>query len=241
MRPSSLLLVAAAALPFAIPAAAQTIQVSKDNRTIAVTATDEASAFADVAVLTVGFEVYGADEQGAYASGSQRSNAIVAALTQAGVPKDTIESQNQQLAPLGEYELRNQPPALKGMRFRLVQSWTVRTKPDSAAKLLDIAIKAGANQSGNIAWTLSDPDALEAQAATKALTRAQNIAERMAAGLHTHIGPLLYASNQVEVARPIPMMAMAQRAEPKAAPAPLAITDRKVERSATVYAVFQIQ
>ena len=225
-----------------LPGFGQTIQINKDNRTLAVTATDSASAFADVAVVHVGFEAYGTDEQSAYAAGSQRSNAVLDALTRADVPKDRIESENQQLAPLSEYELRNQPAALKGMRFRLTQSWTVRTKPDDAAKLLDLAVKAGANQSGSIDWELADPSTLEAQAAAKALSHAQSIAARMAEGLHTHVGALLYASNQAQEQRPAPVMAMRAMAAAAPAPAPpLAITNRKVERSATVYAVFQVE
>ncbi len=220
-------------------AGAQTIQINKDNRTLAVTATDSASAMADVAVVHVGFEVYGADEQAAYAAGSQRSNAVMAALLGTGVAKDAIESQDQGLAPLSEYELQKQPPALKGMRFKLTQSWTVRTLPDAAAKVLDVAVKAGANQSGSIDWEMKDASLLESEAASKALAHAQKIAAGMAEGLHTHVGALLYASNQAqEVGRPVPMMMKASRAE---APAPLAISTRKVERSATVYAVFGLE
>ena len=53
-----------------------TIQVSKDNRTLSVTATDSVSALADTAVVTIGFQVYGADEQAAYAAGTSRSSTI---------------------------------------------------------------------------------------------------------------------------------------------------------------------
>ncbi len=221
---------------------AQTIQINKDNRTLAVTATDTASAMADLAVVHVGFQAYGADEQGAYAAGSQRSNAIVDALRKAGVAKDDIESENQQLSPLGEYELRNQPPALKGIRFQLTQSWTVRTGPDDAAKTLDVAVKAGANQSGSIDWQMKDASLLEAAAASKALAHAQSIAAAMAEGLHTHVGALLYASNQAQEQRgPMPVMRAMAAAAPAATPPPLAISARKVERSATVYAVFGVE
>lgn len=175
--------------------------MSRDNRTLAVTVTDTASRFADLAVLHVGFEAYGQDEQSAYAAGSRRSNAIMDALTSGGVPKNTIESESQALAPLSEYELRNQPAALKGMRFRLTQSWTLRTRPDAAAKLLDLAVKAGANQSGNIDWQMKDASLLESQAAAKALAHARAIAAGMAEGLHTRLGPLLYASNQSQESR----------------------------------------
>ena len=44
---------------------AQQIEVNKANRTIAVTATDKATADAEVATVHVGFQVYAADSQAA--------------------------------------------------------------------------------------------------------------------------------------------------------------------------------
>ncbi len=49
---------------------AQQIDVNKNNRTIAVTATDKATADAEVAIVHIGFQVYAADSQAAYALGS---------------------------------------------------------------------------------------------------------------------------------------------------------------------------
>ena len=49
----------------------QGITVSKDNRTIAITATDSVTALADVATVHVGFVAYGVDHDSAYAAGSQ--------------------------------------------------------------------------------------------------------------------------------------------------------------------------
>ena len=163
------------------------------------------------------------------------------ALRAAGVAADSIESEDQNLQPLNEYELKNIPPSLKNMKFRISQSWTVRTTPDAAAKTLDIAVKAGANQSGSIAWEMKDGSALEASASAKALAHAQAIASRMAEGLHIKVGSLLYASNQAQetVVRPV-IMAMAARAKTSDAK-PLSISGRRVERSATVFAIFAIE
>jgi hypothetical protein len=220
---------------------AQTLGINKDNRSITVTATDSAFAMADQAVLNIGYQAYGDDEQSAYAEGSRRSNAITDALTSAHVPSESIESQDQQLQPLNEFELKNLPASLKNMKFRITQSWSVRTAPDAAAKTLDIAVKAGANQSGSIGWEMKDGSMLEAAASAKALAHAQVIASRMAEGLHIKVGSLLYASNQAqEVGRPVPMMAMSMRAK-AADTKPLSISARRVERSATVFAIFAIE
>ncbi len=225
----------------AAPCSAQTIQVSKENRTIAVTATDKAISMADTATVHVGFIDYGPDSASAYATGSRISNAIMNALTAAGIPKDSIESENQNVSPVQPYQVEKLSDAERAQRqFQVTQSWTVRVPANDAAKTLDLAVKAGANQSGQIDWSLKDEDALQAEAAAKALKRARAQAEQMAQSLNTRLGALLYASNQVEAVpvRPLMMRAMAA---PASEPAPLAINPRQVEKTATVYAVFAIE
>lgn len=222
---------------------AQTIQVNKENRTISVTATDKVMALADAASVHIGFITYGADSNAAYASGSRLSNAIHKALTGAGVPNDAIESESQNLAPVQEYQIDKLTPAEKAARqFQLTQSWTVRTNAADAARILDLAVKAGANQSGQIEWTLKDPNIPEAEAAAKALQRARSVAAGMARGLDAKLGILLYASNEIE-AQPIrPMMrAMAAPSGGMQKVEPLAINPRQIEKVATVHAIFAIE
>lgn len=224
----------------AVPCAAQTIQVSKENRTIAVTATDKVTAMADTATVHVGFIDYGPDSASAYATGSRISNAIMDALTGAGIPKDSIESENQNVSPVQPYQVEKLSEAERAKRqFQVTQSWTVRVPAADAAKTLDLAVKAGANQSGQIDWSIKDDNSLQAEAAAKALKHARAQAEQMAQSLNTKLGTLLYASNQVETSpiRPLMMQAMAKVAEP----APLAINPRQIEKVATVYAVFAIE
>ncbi len=226
---------------------AQQIAVNKDNRTIAVTTSSDATAEADTAIVHVGFLAYGPDQQAAYANGSKISNAIVQALTGGGVSADAIESESQSIAPVQQYGNQDWTPEEKVERkFQVQQSWMVKTSAKNASHILDLAVKAGANQSGQIDWTVADEDGLQAKAAELALARARQIAQQMAHGLNAGLGQLIYASNEAP-ARPIlPMMG---RAMPMSAMAkgeageiePLSINARKVTRSATVYAVFAIQ
>ena len=227
---------------FTASASAQTITVSKDNRTIAITATDRVLAMADTATVHIGFIAYGPDSDTAYATGSGLSNAIVKALTASGVPSDAIESENQNVSPVQPYQQEKLTPAEKAQhQFQVVQSWTVRTNAADAAKVLDLAVKAGANQSGQIDWSLRDENAPQAEAAAKALQRARTVAEQMAAGLNAKLGALLYASNEVQ-ATPVRPLMLAMAAAPMARKVePLAINPRQIEKSATVYAVFAIE
>jgi uncharacterized protein len=222
---------------------AQTIQVNKENRTIAVTATDKVTVLADTASVHIGFIAYGPDSDAAYQTGSRISNAIIKALTAAGTPNDAIESENQNVSPVQEYQVDKLTPAEKAQRkFQVTQSWTIRTPAGEAAKVLDLAVKSGANQSGQIDWSLKDENAPQAEAAAKALQRSRAQAEQMAKSLDARLGKLLYASNETQAEAPRPLMG-AMAAAPMAAMKvePLAINPRQIEKTATVYAVFAIE
>ncbi len=221
---------------------AQTIQVNRENRTIAVTATDRVSVLADTATVHIGFIAYGPDSDTAYANGSRVSNAIMRALTAAGIPRETIQSESQSLAPSQNFQVDRLTPAERAQRqFMVNQSWTVRTPADNAAKVLDIAVKAGANQSGQIEWSFRDEHAPEAEAAAKALKSARTQADQMATSLSTKLGALLFASNQTQAETVRPMMMRAGGMAGGGNVEPLAINPREIEKSATVYAVFAIE
>lgn len=227
---------------------AQTIQVDKNNRTIAVTASDKASAEADTAVVTVGFQLYAPDAVTAYSKGSTVSNAIMDALKKAGVADKAIESQDQRLN-YTEFsgDDKSTPEQRAAKLFTLQQNWTVTCAAADAAKVLHVAVEAGANQSGNIEWDLKDRNGLQAQAAAKALVHARSVAAQMAAGLNAHLGSLIYAGNQTPMSRfyngvlNTESASLASKPVPPPPPAPLAIRPQQIEETATVYAVFAIE
>ena len=229
-----------------MPSPAQEVKVDKNNRTIAVTASDKATADADLAVVHIGFQIYGPDEATTYADGSKASNAIIDALKKAGVSAKAIESENQNLQPNTYHDPQESEMDRAKKQFVLNQSWTVKTKPDDAAKVLHIAVEAGANQSGQIEWQYQDMNGLQAKAASSALAKAQAIAQQMAQGLNVKLAGLIFASNQApEGPRPIRLEQFAKvqngQVSSAALVAPLAINPRQIETSATVYAVFAIE
>jgi uncharacterized protein YggE len=243
-RSAGVLTLTTALLGFAVTSMAQTIKIDKNNRTIAVTASEKATADADQAVVHVGFQIFGPDETATYADGSKTSNAIIDALKKAGVPDKEIESESQNLQRNTYHDPQESQMDRDKKQFVLNQSWTVKTKPDDAAKVLNIAVGAGANQSGQIDWQYQDMNALQAKAASNALAKAQAIGQQMALGLNVKLSGLIFASNQAPES-PVPPgprpMLMMQAGMAKAAPVPLAINPRQIEESATVYAVFAIE
>jgi uncharacterized protein len=209
------------------------MKVDSTNRTLTVSATDSVSVEPDLAVLHIGFATPPSDPKSAYADGSRASNAIIAAIKQAGVPETAIRSESQYL----DRDYTNP----KQQKYVLRQQWTVKVSPEHAAEILDAAVNAGATSSGQIDWTVKDEKALEAQALDKAAARARANAEVLAKGMGVRLGTLIYVSNQMSAPsfpRPMPMMAM-RAAE--AAPQPLAIEPHQVSREASVYAIFAIE
>ena len=208
------------------------LKVDSSNRTLTVSATDSVSVEPDQAILHIGFVTQPQDAKGAYADGTRASNAIIAALKQAGVAESAIRSESQYLDRDWTTKLR---------KYTLHQDWTVKVAPERAAEILDAAINAGATSSGQIEWTVKDEKALEAQALDKAAARARANADVLAKGMGVRLGSLIYVSNQMSAPsfpRPMPMMAMKAA---NAAPEPLAIEPHQVSREATVYAVFAIE
>lgn len=180
---------------------AQTIQISPNNKTIAITTSDEATATADIAAVTVGFEVYGPDSDAAYTKGGKISHAVIEALHKIGVEDKNIESSNQGVQQNLHFDEKDTADQRAQKQFVMRQSWVVSVPAQSAAVVIRDSVAAGANQSGAIDWRLSDRKALQAKAAANALIKARAVASQMAVGLHVKLGELIYASNEAPSAR----------------------------------------
>src|SRR5579863_8881571 len=163
------LIMLASAVLFApnFAAAQQTTQpelkVDTTNRTLTISANETVSVEPDLAILHIGFDTPPEDIKSAYADGARRSNAIIAAVRQAGIPEDSIRSEGQYIDRVWTDE----------HKFKVAQQWGVKVPPQRAAEILDIAISAGANSSGSIEWTVKDEKALENQALDRATARAK--------------------------------------------------------------------
>jgi uncharacterized protein YggE len=230
-------------------ASAQTIQINRDNKTIAISTTDEATATADIAAITIGFEIFGSDAQTVAADGGKLSHAILEALHKAGVDDKAIESSSQGVERNTEFGEKETAEQRAKRQFVFRQSWEVTTNPQSAGDVIRVAIAAGANQSGAIDWRLSDRKALQAKAAENALVKAREVAARMADGLHVKLGALIYASNETPIAKlyiPHALETVTVSAEAASVsnavviPA-LEIRPQTIREEAIVYAVFAIE
>jgi uncharacterized protein len=227
---------------------AQCPESCPERRTISVNGTGVVTADADLAIVRVGYKFYAPDAKAVYAAALDASNCIMSALTASGVPKSSIESTSQVLqhTPPSDMQYPWTETERAQHQFMVTQSWVIRVKPDDAAKTLNTAINAGANESGWIDWIVQNPGPLEAEASSKSVESARLIAEQIAQKSNVHLGHLVTAQQN-------------QRGEVFAMDGPgggygggvftsvqmgnqqLAINSRRVQFKIQVYAVFSIE
>ncbi|MEG9299078.1 SIMPL domain-containing protein [Mangrovibacillus sp. Mu-81] len=108
----------------------------------------------DQAVVSLGVVTQGEDLEEAQRQNVQRSNRVVQSLVDNGIPKKDIQTSTYQIFPKYHYEDGKQ--IFMGYEVRHVFTITV-SEIDSLGKIIDEAIKSGANRVENIQFVNSDP------------------------------------------------------------------------------------
>jgi len=222
-------------------AAAQSpvVQVSRDNRTISVSVQYTLVVDPEVTVLRFGYVNSSPDKDTAFRENVRMANQIIAALNRAGIPSRDISTNSLTLEKQEEYRPSEKAQPL----FKSQQQWTLRVDAKEAQKIIDLVVRAGANDINDPEWTVKDPLALEAKANATALARAKEVAQQIASGLNAHLGDLVHANNGT-VGRFGNVNMSTETIEVNAASVvetTLKVFPKKVERAVNVNAVFLIQ
>lgn len=225
---------------------AQGIDVDQKRKTLTVTVRETVSVDADVAVLQIGYVNQGSTHQQVYGENVKIADKILKALTDAGISTDAIETEALEVSGPGRYDYEQRP---KGQEFHAYQQWAVRVKASDAQHVVDIAVAAGANQIGEVAWTAGDVGALEAKANEAALAKARTLAHQMANSLGVKLGELVSVMNftpsEYEFLRRMAGgggvdASMARMATP-GTEMKLRLFPQKVRHEATVYVVYAFE
>jgi uncharacterized protein YggE len=179
---------------------------------IEVGAEAESRAAPDLAVLEFGVVTRAEGAAAAAQQNAARMKTVLAAVRQAVGAQGKIGT--------GTYSLRTEYASGRdGAEPRVVgyvASNIVRLETGEMARLgemIDVAIKAGANQVQRIAFGLGDPATARRSALRDAVAQAKADAESMAAALGVKLGPVLALSNQdMGPVRPFMQEAMVARA-----------------------------
>lgn len=175
---------------------AQSVQVSRQNRTVDVTVTQTISVDAEVADVTIGCVKYGQTHDQAYQENLKSADQILKALLDAHVPKENITSRRIELNEEVSSDPDNGNKGKVTRHFKAHQSWTVRVKAADAQRVVDLAVQAGANGIESVSWDVSNPAELELKARMAALEKAHAMAAEIAKNLGGKLGDPLYSSNE---------------------------------------------
>lgn len=190
--------IAAAAL---ILASCSVKQLDYGQRTVSVsgkgTVTLEAdSATIRAAVITRAEEVLEASQQNA-----EKMNAIQAALTQNGIKKEDISTENFNVYQEEKYSSRTQQ-SVPG-DYRVTNEILVTVKDISKiGNIVDLCLKSGANSLSSITYGVTNPQTAEKQARTLAIKQAEENANLLAGASGAQLGKVLQIT---ETSTPFPV------------------------------------
>lgn len=183
--------------------AAAAAQALRAPRTLTVTGSGEARAQADEARLLLGVETRAESAASALEANSSDVRRLLAALREAGVADDDLETAQVALDPVYTSPRPEGEPRLSG--YRVENQVRVRVRDvERVGALLDAGVSAGANQVRELSFTVADESLLLGAARREAMARARTAAEQLADLAGARLGPVLRIE-EAGMQRPGPM------------------------------------
>lgn len=142
----------------------------------------------DIATLNFGMQT-GRQKtaQAAMEKLSKNMNQVFEAVKKAGVEEKDIKTRHLSLNPAYDYEDGKR----KEQGFEANQSLVVKVRDlDTITDVLDAAVSAGANQAGNVSFTIDDPENLKVEARALAIANAKGKAGKLADDLGVDLGSI---------------------------------------------------
>ena len=220
----------ALALVAAGPGQAQPAPGGAERPVLRVTATGEAVAAPDMAVVTLGVTARADSAQAAMTQASQRTARILDVLTAAGIAPRDMQTSTLTLDPQWSDRSQSAPGPRRIEGFVARNTLRVRVRAlDDLGTVLDDVLSAGANSFQGLRFALQEPGPVRDAALAQAVREARRKAELMAEAAGVALGPVLEIAEQGGGA-PRPAMMM----EARSAPAPVPVAEGELSLSATV-------
>jgi len=202
---------------------------------IAVSETATIDAKPDLAVVAFGVTTQDTDPNAAARANANTTTAVINAITEFGIPKKDIETIRYQVNPMMDYS-KPGSPVITGYQVANVVNVKARDL-GKVGQLIDVGVKAGANNVQGVTFTIEDPSPIRSRALVEAIGKAKVKAQLIADNLDVKLGKVTYASESVNfIPRPMEGPMFARAAE--AAPTPIIPGD--VEVSATITLTYAI-
>jgi hypothetical protein len=165
--------------------------------TISVSGTGEATAEADLAVLSVAVTATADSANAAREQVATDADRMRQALRDAGVPDDAVTTTAFRVGV--EYDYSGETRDVVG--YRAVHAYRVEVAPDRAGELIDVAVGNGASEVSNVSFTLTEETRadLRQQAIERAMDAARQDADTVAAAADLSVVGVQSASTQADV------------------------------------------
>lgn len=176
---------------------------------ITVTGVGEATGKPDMAMTSFSVVAEAPMARAALDEANQSMERVTAGLKELGIEARDLQTSGFSIEPQYSQEEHPKgkeaaPPRIVGYLARNTLSIRIR-KVDDVGKVLDRAVSLGANQGGDIAFSIDDPTALQAEARRKAVEDAMAAARTLAAAAGGSLGPVVSIVEQGGRPQPLPM------------------------------------
>jgi len=158
------------------------------KRLLPVTASAQIKAAPDKATISAGVVTEGKNASETASENAVKMTAVFDALTRANIPASDIRTSRLSLSPRYDYESRKKPRIVGYTANNLI---TVSTQDlNKVTPIIDALVQAGSNNIQNVKFSLSDPEAVQAQVLEEAIQKARAKAQLVARSAGVSLGPL---------------------------------------------------
>lgn len=162
---------------------------SSTERRLQVTGTGEVTVVPDMAYINIGVHSEADDVSSALSANNELATKLSDALQAEGVEKKDIQTTNFNVYPMTHYDNMGQPT---GTSYDVDNTVYVTVRNlSNLGKLLDVAIKAGANNVYGISFDIADKETVLAQARELAIKDAQTKAQSIASVAGVTLGEII--------------------------------------------------
>lgn len=143
----------------------------------------------DIAKINFAIITEATTSKAAQEANSPKSQAVVDFLKKQDIGEKDIKTTAYNIYPQYNYP-RNSSPEIKG--YQVSQSFEVKVRDlDKVSSILDGLVSAGANNVINLGFSTDDPEALKAEARTKAIADAKKKAKELEKQLGIRLGKIV--------------------------------------------------
>jgi hypothetical protein len=176
------------------------------DRTISVSGSGTVAADPDRVVVRLGVETMAETAEAALSENSEQMQAVIDALTEAGVPEENIQTQTVRLEPQYASPEREpgQPTERELVGYLAANVVRVSSEDlDGIGDLLDAATQAGANRVEGISFEVTNPEDVLGEARELAWENARQKAEQLAGLSAAELGDVLSISESTRGPQPV--------------------------------------